>query len=51
MINAPGDADVQIGKAAVLSSLTRSTTLIGFGSVGPASSLHATSQEGSIFPF
>ena len=29
MINAPGDADVQIVKAAVRSSLTRSTTLIG----------------------
>ena len=29
LINAPGDADVQIVKAAVLSSLTRSTTLIG----------------------
>ena len=29
VINAPGDADVQIVKAAVLSSLTRSTTLIG----------------------
>ena len=29
VIYAPGDADVQIVKAAVLSSLTRSTTLIG----------------------
>ena len=29
VINAPGDADIQIVKAAVLSSLTRSTTLIG----------------------
>lgn len=29
VINAPGDADVQIVKAAVLSSVTRSTTLIG----------------------
>ena len=29
VINAPGDADVQTVKAAVLSSLTRSTTLIG----------------------
>ena len=46
MINAPRDADVQIVKTAVLSSLIR---LIG--SVGPASSLHATSQQGSIFPF
>ena len=29
VINAPGDVDIQIVKAAVLSSLTRSTTLIG----------------------
>jgi len=46
VINAPGDADVQIVKAAILSSMTHPTTLIREDtSSGLASSLYATSKQ------
>ena len=51
VINAPGDADVQIVKAAILSSMTHSTTLIGEDTDLLVLLLHYTQQANNDLYF